>query len=126
MIWFGFTLMGLIFTMRYANKIKLKPLYSFSYHSDAYFRENQSKASLDSRFNLGDILVLVTIIATIVWVIWGVVSQAWFIPEIASQFFTMGVVIGIIGVIFKLNGMTVNDVATSFKQELPICLSPVF
>jgi uncharacterized ion transporter superfamily protein YfcC len=123
-LWFGFTLIGLIFTMRYANKVKLKPTHSFSYHSDAYFRENQSKASLDSRFNLGDILVIATIVATIIWVIWGVVSQAWFIPEIASQFFTMGIVIGIIGVIFKLNGMKVNDVAVSFKQGAANMLEP--
>ncbi|MEC4724764.1 putative basic amino acid antiporter YfcC [Shewanella sp. D64] len=123
-LWLGFTLMGLIFTLRYANKVKLRPEYSFSYHSDAYFRENQSKASLDSRFNLGDILVLTTIIATIIWVIWGVVTQAWFIPEIASQFFTMGIVIGTIGVIFKLNAMTVNDIAISFKQGAANMLEP--
>ena len=123
-MWAGFTLMGLAFTMRYAKKVKQTPSLSFSYHSDSYFRENQSKASLDSRFNLGDVLVLMAIIATIAWVIWGVVTQAWFIPEIASQFFTMGIVIGTIGVLFKLNGMTVNKIATSFKQGAATMLEP--
>ncbi|MGQ0419731.1 hypothetical protein ACT4US_09610, partial [Bacillus sp. HC-Mk] len=28
------------------------------------------------------------------------IVNAWFIPEIASQFFTMGLVIGIIGLLF--------------------------
>lgn len=123
-MWAGFTLMGLVFTMSYAKKIKQTPSLSHSYHSDAYFRDNQSKASLDSRFNIGDILVLLAIVATVAWVIWGVVTQAWFIPEIASQFFTMGIVIGSIGVIFKLNGMTINKVATSFKQGAGTMLEP--
>lgn len=123
-MWAGFTLMGLAFTMSYAKKIKQTPSLSYSYHSDAYFRDNQSKASLDSRFNIGDILVLLAIVATVAWVIWGVVIQAWFIPEIASQFFTMGIVVGSIGVIFKLNGMTINKVATSFKQGVGTMLEP--
>lgn len=123
-MWAGFTLMGLAFTMSYAKKIKQTPSLSHSYHSDAYFRDNQSKASLDSRFNIGDILVLLAIVATVAWVIWGVVTQAWFIPEIASQFFTMGIVVGSIGVIFKLNGMTINKVAISFKQGVGTMLEP--
>ena len=37
-------------------------------------------------------------------------------PEIATQFFIMGIVSGVIGVIFKLNDMKLNDIATSFKD----------
>ena len=37
-------------------------------------------------------------------------------PEIATQFFIMGIVSGVIGVIFKLNDMRLNDIATSFKD----------
>ncbi|MCW7226077.1 hypothetical protein OHD50_21815 [Escherichia coli] len=48
--------------------------------------------------------------------IWGVIVNAWFIPEIASQFFTMGLVIGIIGVVFRLNGMTVNTMAILYRR----------
>ncbi|WP_299788584.1 putative basic amino acid antiporter YfcC [uncultured Shewanella sp.] len=123
-MWSGFTLMGLLFTMRYANRIRLAPERSYSYHSDAFFRDNQSKASLDSRFNLGDVLVLLTIVATVAWVIWGVIAQAWFIPEIASQFFTMGIVVGVIGVLFRLNNLTANQVAISFKQGAATMLEP--
>ncbi|UMX51725.1 hypothetical protein MJ389_19515 [Escherichia coli] len=57
---------------------------------------------------------MIVLTAVMVWVIWGVIVNAWFIPEIASQFFTMGLVIGIIGVVFRLNGMTVNTMASSF------------
>ena len=51
-----------------------------------------------------------------VWTIWGVVSEGYYIPEIASQFFVMGLVSGIIGVVFKLNDMKVNDIAKSFDH----------
>ena len=36
--------------------------------------------------------------------------------EIATQFFIMGIVAGVIGVIFHLNNMKVNDIAVSFKD----------
>lgn len=47
-----------------------------------------------------------------------------FIPEIASQFFTMGLVIGIIGVVFRLNGMTVNTMASSFTEGARMMIAP--
>ncbi|MCE9679569.1 putative basic amino acid antiporter YfcC [Shewanella sp. AS1] len=124
MMWAGFTLMGILFTMRYGARIRREPSSSYSYESDSYFREHQSNASLDSRFNLGDKLVLLTILLTVIWVIWGVVAHAWFIPQIASQFFTMGIIVGVIAVLFKLNGMTINRVATSFKQGAATMLEP--
>ena len=50
------------------------------------------------------------------WTIWGVIAEGYYIPEIASQFFVMGLVSGIIGVVFKLNDMKVNDIAKSFDK----------
>jgi uncharacterized ion transporter superfamily protein YfcC len=47
-------------------------------------------------------------------VIWGVVAKGYYIPEIASQFFTMGVVIGLLAVLFRR--LNVNQVADAFKQ----------
>ncbi|ABV87002.1 putative basic amino acid antiporter YfcC [Shewanella pealeana] len=123
-MWASFTLMGLIFTMRYAAKVKATPTHSFSFQSDSYFRENLKDSKLESRFNFGDILVLLTIFATVAWIIWGVIAKAWFIPEIASQFFTMGIIVGIIGVVFKLNNMDINTVASSFKLGAATMLEP--
>ncbi|MCX3068559.1 TIGR00366 family protein, partial [Cetobacterium somerae] len=50
------------------------------------------------------------------WIIWGVVFHGYYLPEIAAQFTIMGVISGIIGVVFKLNDMTVNDIAISFRK----------
>ncbi|WP_376711949.1 putative basic amino acid antiporter YfcC [Shewanella profunda] len=123
-MWVGFTLFGIVFTMRYAHRIQQNPTLSHSYQSDEFFREHHANAKLESRFNLADGLILLTLVLTMIWVIWGVVAKAWFIPEIASQFFTMGIVAGIIGTLFKLNGMTLNKVALSFKEGAKTMLEP--
>lgn len=118
-LWVLFTGVGAVMTMLYANRIKKNPAHSVSYESDAYFREdmeNKSEGSSIQAFGTGHILVLLTIVAGMVWVVWGVMKNGYYIPEIASQFFVMGLVSGVIGVIFKLNGMRLNDIASSFKQ----------
>lgn len=99
------------------------PLLSRVHESDRFFREKQ--ADVEQRpFTFGDWLVLIVLTAVMVWVIWGVIVNAWFIPEIASQFFTMGLVIGIIGVVFRLNGMTVNTMASSFTEGARMMIAP--
>ena len=67
---------------------------------------------------------MLTVIGTTAWVIYGVVAHAWYIPEIASQFFTMGFIVAIIGAIFRLNGMTLNDAADAFKEGAGMMLAP--
>ena len=116
-LWVVFTGLGLAMTMLYARKIKRDPLKSVAYESDAYFRndfENNKKS--DIQFKFGHMLVLLTIVLGMVWVIWGVMKEGYYIPELATQFFIMGIVAGIIGVVFKLNDMHLNDLATSFRN----------
>lgn len=116
-LWILFTGIAAVFTTRYALKIKKNPTLSVAYESDAYYRDDFSeKSGAMPPFTLGHKLVILTIVLTIVWTIWGVVTQGYYIPEIASQFFVMGLVSGIIGVIFKLNDMKLNDIAKAFDR----------
>ena len=116
-MWVVFTAAGTIYTLVYARKIKRDPIKSVSYESDAVYRQQMQESNVtQERFTLGQALVLLTILATIVWTVWGVVEQGYYIPEIASQFFVMGLVAGIIGCIFKLNNMGPSDVASSFQK----------
>ncbi|EBW6663888.1 hypothetical protein DP683_25635, partial [Salmonella enterica subsp. enterica serovar Reading] len=85
------------------SRVKKNPHLSRVHESDRFFREQQADI-VERRFTIGDWLVLLVLTGVMVWVIWGVIVNAWFIPEIASQFFTMGLVIGIIAVVFRLNG----------------------
>jgi len=116
-VWFIFTGIAIAFTMAYAVKIKKDPTRSVSYESDAYYRENfAAKSGEEVPFTLGHKLIILTIVLTIAWTIWGVITQGYYIPEIASQFFVMGLVSGIIGVVFKLNDMHLNDIAKAFDK----------
>jgi uncharacterized ion transporter superfamily protein YfcC len=122
-LWAFFTLTGIAFTMMYAAKVKANPEFSYCHRSDAHFRQ-QKLDDTQSRWGLGDTLVILTVIASTLWVVWGVVMHAWYIPEIASQFFTMGFIVAIIGAIFRLNNMTLNDAAAAFKDGASVMLPP--
>lgn len=117
LMWIVFTAVGVIFTWVYAKKIKKNPELSVSYESDSYYRNDFKEASeIQTKFGTGDILVMLTILFGTLWVVWGVMENGYYIPEIATQFLIMGVLSGIIGVIFKLNNMSVNDIASSFRE----------
>ncbi|MBE1301250.1 MAG: putative basic amino acid antiporter YfcC [Alteromonadaceae bacterium] len=122
-MWAVFTLVGIVYTMKYGASIKACPEKSLSHDSDAYFRAQQNDA-LDSKFNHTDSLVLFTLLAGIVWVIYGVVVHEYYIPQIATQFFAMGLAVGLICVVTKR--MTMNGVSEAFqkgaKELLPAAL----
>lgn len=120
-MWAVFTAAGTAFTMLYARKIKKNPTLSVSYESDAFFRDDFKERKDEAvRFSLGHGLVLLTVLAAVVWVVWGVVGygpgNGYYIPEIATIFFTMGIVAGVIGAIFKLDGMTGADIPEAFRS----------
>lgn len=75
-MWTVFTAAGVIFTMLYARKIKKNPMASVSYESDAYYRGQMAQSDgAAAPFTLGQGLVLLTILVTIVWTVWGVVVE---------------------------------------------------
>lgn len=116
-LWIIFTALTCVFTMRYAAKVKKNPKLSVAYESDQEYREDFEKnGKADIPFTFGHKLVLLTILICMIWTIWGVVTQGYYIPEIASQFFIMGLVSGIIGLIFHLNGMQINDIPRAFDH----------
>ena len=124
--WIIFTGATIYFTMWYAKKVKKDPKISVAYETDEEYRNEFKNTDQEKPFTLGHKLVLFTILLCIFWTVWGVVEKGYYIPEIASQFFIMGLVAGIIGVVFHLNDMTINDIATSFstgaKDMLPAAM----
>lgn len=112
-MWMVFTLFGMAFTMRYAAKIKANPKQSLSYVTDQKLRAQQS-AEAKTSYNWLDSIILLVFFAGLIWIIWGVTVRAYYIPEIASQFFTIGIVIAIIAVLGKR--LNVNEAADGFKH----------
>jgi uncharacterized ion transporter superfamily protein YfcC len=115
-LWVITTLAGVAYLMVYANKIKRNPQASMVYETDNFFRKTKIEEGQKVDFNLGHKLVLLVVLAGVVWIVWGVTEKQFYFAEIASQFFVMGLVSGIIGVIFKLSNMTTNDIARSFQN----------
>lgn len=116
-MWFVVTGAAAAYMMYYAEKIRKKPQLSVMYEADNYFRDRISKTTEEEKkFGLGDKLILLEMLAVLLWIIWGVTTKGYYIPEIASQFFVMGFLAGVIAIIFKLNGMTINEMASSFQK----------
>ena len=115
-MWVTVTLASAAFMMVYAERIRKTPEKSVVYAGDAYFRNRMDAVTDEEReFNLGHKLILLEMLAVLIWIIWGVTQKGFYIPEIASQFFVMGFVAGVIAIIFKLNGMTINGMASAFQ-----------
>ncbi|HIZ21853.1 MAG TPA: putative basic amino acid antiporter YfcC [Candidatus Blautia faecigallinarum] len=115
-MWVVVTLASAGFMMVYAERIRKNPQGSVVYAGDAYFRSRLDAVTEEEReFNLGHKLILLEMLAVLIWIIWGVTQRGFYIPEIASQFFVMGFVAGVIAIIFKLNGMTINGMASAFQ-----------
>tara|TARA_B100000700_G_scaffold188604_2_gene207847 strand:+ start:1583 stop:2998 length:1416 start_codon:yes stop_codon:yes gene_type:complete len=99
--WLIFTLVGLIFTLRYAERTK-----------DTQARSEA--ALIESKFGKTDSAILSVFFIGLIWVIWGVTARAYYIPEIAAQFFVIGICVGIIAII--AGRLSANGVARAFNQ----------
>ncbi len=115
-MWVVVTLASAGFMMVYAERVRKNPQHSVVYAGDAYFRDRMGSVTEEEKeFNLGHKLILLEMLAVLIWIVWGVTQKGFYIPEIASQFFVMGFAAGVIAIIFKLNDMTINGMASAFQ-----------
>jgi uncharacterized ion transporter superfamily protein YfcC len=120
-MWLTFTALVMGWVVVYAVRVRRDPRRSLVHQSDATFREHDGAAvrsggSDEPAFTRGHAVVLTVLGLGIVWVIHGVVAYQYYIPEIATQFFIMGVLCGLAGVLFRLNGMGLNDIPVAFRK----------
>ena len=115
-MWVVVTLASAGFMMAYAERIRKNPQKSVVYAEDSHFRSRMNSVSEEEKeFTLGHKLILLEMLAVLIWIIWGVTQRGFYIPEIASQFFVMGFATGVTAIIFHLNGMTINGMASAFQ-----------
>jgi uncharacterized ion transporter superfamily protein YfcC len=89
-LWVLYTLVAALFTWRYARAVRLglrPPLGN---------AEAEDDALAVPALNAAHVLVLATVIAGTGWVAWGVSAQGYYLPEIAAQFFAVGIVTALI------------------------------
>ncbi|NIB41068.1 putative basic amino acid antiporter YfcC [Pseudomaricurvus alkylphenolicus] len=128
-LWVLFTALGTGFAVVYALRVKRDPQRSLTYHCDQQVKREKASAS-HTGLTVADWGVLLTLFSGIAWMVWGVTQRGYYLPEIASQFFTMGVVAAVIGCCGRLDGMTANGAVEAFRhgaaQLLPAALVVAF
>ena len=95
-----FICVGMVFTVRYAASIR----------NIEQLPENTAQTALTHT----DKLLLVSFLAVIVWVIYGVTVKGYYIPELATQFFVLGLVVAIIAKIG--NRQSIEESVAAFKH----------
>lgn len=116
-MWCVFTLVGMGFTLWYARRIRAQPERSPVWASDAVFRALPAQASEErSGFSARDALALLIVAATVAWVLVGVVRHEYYIAEIASQFFAMGLVIALLYCLPGQHRLGADELAQAFRD----------
>ena len=110
-MWISFTVLTMLFVTRHAARTR-QP------------RAAGNEDRVTTRIALSDQLMLVAILATTIWIVWGVTTAGYYIPEIATQFVTLGFVVGIIAVC--AGRISANGAAEAFtdgvRQLVPCAL----
>lgn len=90
----------------------------FVLHHAARHRQPAAAAALlpigAGRIDWSDRLMLLAILATVAWIVWGVTVAGYYIPEIATQFVTLGLVVGAIAI--ARGRLAANDAAAAFTE----------
>lgn len=105
-MWTVFTAAGAALAWRYAVRIRRA-------RGDTQELEEPGGAS---SLSAGHWLVIAVVLSGIAWIAWGVGARQYYFPEISTQFLAIGLVTGIIGTLFRLEGMTANDAAEAFAK----------
>ncbi|WP_241959814.1 YfcC family protein [Staphylococcus gallinarum] len=102
----------IMFIMRYAQKIKNKPTLSSVYHADIEKRDlyqnitNQEPIEATNRQKWGIAVVLLFFVI----LVYGVISQGWFMIEMASLFIIMGIIVGLV------TGLSTQAICEAFNE----------
>lgn len=108
-----FAAIGIIYLMRYAQKVKKNPEVSLVYHADTEKREQYLKNNdtgeplgINSRQKAASVILLLLFGV----LIYGVLTQGWFMVEMAGVFIVMGVVVG------RVAGLNFTEICTGFND----------
>ena len=111
-------IVSICYVMWYARRVKKDPTKSYCYEDDKINRETKQLdvdniAPLTGRQKI----VLLVFIAGIAFTVWGIVTQGYYIDELAAIFLAIGVVGGLIG------GMRPSEICDHFEKG---CVNMLF
>nr|WP_255431875.1 TRAP transporter large permease subunit [Collinsella sp. BA40] len=112
--WVIFTAAGIFWAMRYARRVKLNPKSSVTYEDDKQKRIEFAvkDSSIEEEFTFRHKLVLIDFAIGMGVIVWGLVTQGWYMNEIPMVFLAMGLLAGILG------GLDEKTIAEEFVRGL--------
>lgn len=106
-MWAAFTAVGLAFALRYATAHRVLP-------TDVAAPGDRANVPASTPLGWVDHAVLWATLATVAWIVWGVTVAGYYIAEIATQFFALGLFAGAVAV---LGGrISANGAAQAFTD----------
>ena len=112
--WGIFTVLGIVWVMLYARRVKKNPQSSITYHDDIAKREEFSvmDKNVEVPFTLRQKLVLIVFAGGMGTIVWGLITQGWYMDEISMVFLAIGLLAGIIG------GLKEKEMAETFVKGM--------
>ena len=105
-------IIGSLYVMRYARKVKSNPESSFTYHEDEEkrltFKDALSQPA--KRMNKRQLIAILTLPFFFGLVVYGVTNLGWFMLEMSGLFIFMGVIVGLIA------GLSITKICEAFTE----------
>lgn len=110
--WVLLTVSGIVWAMFYARRVKRDPLSSITYEDDKAKRVEFAamEAGHEIPFTLRHKLVLLVFAAGMGLIVWGLITQGWYMNEISMVFTGMGLLAGIVA------GLSEKTIAGEFVR----------
>ena len=108
--WVVLTGVAVAWVVLYARRVKKNPTSSITYEDDKAKRIEFSagEGALDAEFTGRQKSVLTVFVIGLALIIWGLVTQGWYMNEISAIFLAMGIIAGIIA------GFSQQEIAQEF------------
>jgi uncharacterized ion transporter superfamily protein YfcC len=119
-LWLVFTLIYILWMMARAERLRRQQ------HGEQHGNTNTQPFALEQQFAWPHLLIVLCFAAGMVWLVWGVVTQGYYLREIASQFLVIGCVSALLARLFLPQHGRTNDYVDAFKtgaaQLLPAAM----
>ena len=119
-LWLIFTLIYILWMMTRAERLRKHQ------HGEQHGNTKTQPFALEHQFAWPHLLIVLCFAAGMVWLVWGVVTQGYYLREIASQFLVIGCVSALLARLFLPEHGRSNDYVDAFKtgaaQLLPAAM----
>lgn len=103
-------LVGILFVVRYAKKVRSNPELSITYDDNDSDQKEIMKDTSLPKATIRQKIASVTILIAFGVLLWGLLEQGWYFRELSGLYIMTGVVVGLIG------GLGISQISESFVE----------